>query len=91
MRYAAISQLVTANRCRMIPLTAWTRPISSMIRAYFTSSLVSLAATPRSIARPITAGITACVLIQTMPKSIPMTRVRHWPLAIHHRNAPGDR
>ena len=60
-----------------------------MIRAYFSSSEVSFAATPRSIARPMTAGITACVLIQMMPKIIPTTRVCHWPLAIHHRNAPG--
>ncbi len=27
MRYAAVSQFVTAKRCRMIPLAAWTRPI----------------------------------------------------------------
>ena len=59
--------------------------------AYWSSAWVSLAATPRSIARPITNGITAWLLIQTMPKNMPSSRVRHWPLAIHHRKRTADR
>ena len=90
VRYAAVSQLVTANRCRMMPLTACTSPIASITPAYMSSAWPSLADTPRSIARPITAGITACALIQTMPQAIPSTRVCHWPLATHHRNRLGD-
>ena len=75
----------------MMPLAAWTSPIANIRPAYFTSSLESRAATPRSIARPITAGITACALIQAIPKSIPITRVRHCPFAIHHSSRPADR
>ncbi len=75
----------------MIPLAAWTSPIAAIRPAYFTSSLESFAATPRSIARPITAGITACALIQAIPKSIPITRVRHCPFASHHSSRPADR
>ena len=30
VRYAAVSQFVTAKRCRMIPVTAWSSPIASM-------------------------------------------------------------
>ena len=37
VRYAAVSQLVTANRCRMMPLAAWTRPISSRTTAHMSS------------------------------------------------------
>ena len=90
VRYAATSQLVTANRCRMIPVTAWTSPRASITAAYVSSAEPSLAATPRSMARPMTAGITAWQLIQTMPNAMPPARVRHWPLAIHHRKAPGE-
>ena len=42
------------------------------------------------MARPITAGITAWQLIQTMPKHMPPTSVCHCPRAIHQRNAPGE-
>ncbi len=37
----------------------------------------SWAATPRSIAVPMTAGMTAWEPIQTMPKNMPASRVRH--------------
>ena len=30
VRYAAVSQLVTANRCRMMPVTAWTTPMPNI-------------------------------------------------------------
>ena len=59
--------------------------------AHFSSSAESWSATPRSIARPRTNGITAWVLIQMMPKSMPSARVCHCPLASHHRYRPGDR
>jgi hypothetical protein len=61
----------------MIPVAAWTSPISSRASAHLRSSPGSRSATPRSIARPITAGMTAWALIQTMPKSIPPVRVCH--------------
>ena len=51
---------------------------------------MSRAATPSSIARPMTAGITAWQLIQTMPKNMPPSSVCHCPLAIHHRNVRGS-
>ena len=35
--------------------------------------------------------MTAWQLIQTMPKTIPPSRVGHWPRAIHHRNRAEDR
>ena len=53
--------------------------------AYFSRASVSLAATPSSMARPITNGSTAWLLIQTMPKDMPSSSVRFWPLASHHR------
>ena len=86
-----MSQFVTANRCRMIPLAAWTRPMPNSRPAYFSRASVSLAATPSSMARPITAGSTAWLLIQTMPKHIPPSSVCRWPLAIHHRKRTADR
>ncbi len=75
----------------MIPLKAWTIPTSIITPAQNSSALLSLAATPRSIAAPSTAGITACELIQTMPKNIPPARVRHCRSAIHHSSRPADR
>ena len=66
----------------MIPLAAWTRPMPNSRPAYWSSAWVSLAATPRSIARPITNGITAWLLIQTMPKNIP--REQGAPLTLGH-------
>ena len=74
----------------MIPATAWTTPISSITPPHSSRASGSLAATPRSIARPMTAGMKACELIQMMPKTMPMTSVRHWALAIHHNSRPGD-
>ena len=90
-RYAAISQFVTANRCRMMPAAACTRPMPNSTAAHSMSCWRSLAATPSSIAWPITAGITAWALIQTMPKNMPPARVGHCWRAIHHRKAPGVR
>ncbi len=43
------------------------------------SASTSRAAMPSSIAWPMTAGITACATIQTMPNSMPITKVCHWP------------
>ena len=43
------------------------------------------------MARPSTAGITAWLLIQTMPKNIPPSSVGNCPRATHHRKRPGDR
>ena len=90
VRYAAVSQLVTANRCRMMPLAAWTSPIANIRPAYFRSAWESCAVTPLSMARPMTAGITAWALIHAMPKSIPISRVCHWPFANHQSSRPGD-
>ena len=86
-----MSQLVTAKRCRMMPLPACTSPTPNSSAAHSSSAEVSRAATPRSIARPMIAGITAWALIHTTPNSMPMTRVRHCWRAIHHKNLPGDR
>ena len=72
-----MSQLVTANRWRMIPATACTSPIPSMTAVHFTSMPVSFAATPWSIARPIIAGITAWETIHTIPKNMPSSIVCH--------------
>ena len=90
-RYAAISQFVTAKRCRMMPATAWTSPMPNSTAAHWTSCSRSFAATPSSIAWPMTAGITAWAHIQTMPKNIPPARVGHCLRAIHQRKAPGVR
>ena len=76
VRYAAVSQFVTANRCRMMPDTAPTTPIPSSTAAHSSSRDVSRPATPWSIALPITAGITAEEHIQMMPNVIPPSRVR---------------
>ncbi len=90
-RYDAVSQLVTAKRCRMIPVKACRRPMANMTLAQNTSRSWSRAATPWSIARPSTAGSTAWQDIQMMPKAMPPRRVCHWPFASHHRNRRGDR
>ncbi len=91
VRYAAVSQFVTANRCRMMPDTAPTRPMPSSTADHSTSRAGSRAAMPWSIALPITAGITADEHIQMMPNVIPPSSVRAWPFAIHHRNRTADR
>ena len=88
VRYAAVSQLVTANRCRMMPLTACSSPIASITPAYMSSARPSLADTPRSIATDH-GGHYGLRAHQTMPQAIPSTRVCHWPLATHHKNRLG--
>ena len=59
VRYAAVSQFVTANRCRMIPEPACKSPTPSMTAVMVSSARVSPVATPRSMAAPISAGMTA--------------------------------
>ena len=75
----------------MIPLTACTSPISSRINDPSASCAESLAATPRSIARPITAGITAWSSSRRCRRTSRRRGCATGPFAIHHRNRPGDR
>ena len=76
---------ITANRWRMIPLTACTSPMSSITPDHISSAEPSRAAMPRSIAVPSTAGITAWELIHTIPKNMPPSCVSFQ----NPRQAPG--
>ena len=63
----------------------------SITPAQSTSCCWSLSATPRSIARPSTAGITAWHDIHTMPNAMPPARVGSCCRASHQRNRSGER
>jgi hypothetical protein len=68
VRYEALSQLVTANRCRMMPAAAWVRPSASSASDHAASPDMSLPASA-STARPTAAGMSDCVTIQTIPSA----------------------
>ncbi len=85
VRKAARIQFSTEKRCRSTPAPACSAPSPSSSAVQRASAPPSRAVTPASIAWPITAGISACATIQTMPVQAAASNPRAWMRATHRR------
>ncbi len=85
VRNAAPSQLTVENRCRITPAAAWIAPRASSTPDQRSRAPASPAATPASIARPMTAGVSACVAIHSTPQAMPPAIVGHCARAAQSR------
>ncbi len=85
VRKAPPSQFSTELRCRTTPAAACITPRQNNMPVHNASAPPSRAVTPASMARPMTAGISAWATIQTIPVAAAATIPRGWLRATHHR------